>query len=203
MKMERIILLAAMVASISACGGIAEVDESAPPENLLSLPFESTLESTFNPAGAEFFTLDNGVLSAVRGEETRYIASNSSYDDFLLTLEYWVEPSTNSGIYLRCENADSYSPQTCYEANIWDDHRIPENRTGSIVSFAAPLVTIDSGDRWNRMSILAEGDHMIVRINGVVTADITDDTHSSGYIAFQYGGADKMVRFRNLEIRPL
>ncbi len=199
MKMKLVILLAVAFTAISACGSVGEVSKSAGPENILDL----SVLATFDPAGTEFFTLENGILAAVRGEQTNYIATNSTYDDFLLTVEYRVEPSTNSGIFVRCENADTYTAQTCYEVNIWDDHQIPEFRTGSIVSLSAPLVKIDSGNRWNSMSVQAEGEHLTVKVNNVVTTDITDNTHDGGYIAFQYGGNNKMVQFRNLKITRL
>lgn len=194
-----LLVLTASCWAISACGSVGEVSETAGPENILDLP----IVATFNPAGAEFFTLENGVLAAVRGEQMQFIATRSTYDDFLLSVEFWVEPSTNSGIFVRCENADTFSPQSCYEVNIWDDHQVPEYRTGSIVSVSAPLVNIDSGNRWNSMSLRAEGEHITVSINNVVTAEIADNTHDSGYIALQYGGNNKMVRFRNLRITRL
>lgn len=199
MRTKLQILLPVTLIAASACVSVGDLSESAGPENILGLP----IVATFDPAGAEFFTLENGILAAVRGEQMNFIATRSTYDDFLLSVEYWVEPSTNSGIFVRCENADSYSPQSCYEVNIWDDHQVPEYRTGSVVSVSAPLVNIDSGSRWNRMSVRAEGAHITVSVNDVVTAEITDNTHDDGYIAFQYGGNNKMVHFRNLTITRL
>ena len=198
MKMKLVFLLSVTLTTISACGNLGEVSEPVRPENLLEHP----MTATFDPSGA-FFTLENEVLAAVRGEQVHFIATKSTYDDFLLTVEYWVEPSTNSGIFIRCENADSYSPQTCYEVNIWDDHPTPEYRTGSIVSLAAPLVTINSANRWNRLSVRAEGARITVNVNGIVTADISDKTHDSGYIALQNGGNNKVVQFKNLSITRL
>lgn len=53
------------------------------------------------------------------------------------------------------------------------------------------------------MSVRAEGEHIAVKVNDVVTTEMTDDTLDGGYIAFQYGGNNKMVHFRNLKITRL
>lgn len=182
-----------------ACGSVAKVSAPPGPANMLEQP----MATTFTPAGTAFFTLENGILTAVRGEPVNFIATHSTYGDFFLTVEYRIEPSTNSGIFIRCENADSFSPQTCYEVNIWDDHPVPEFRTGSIVSLAAPLTTVHSRDRWNHLSVRAEGARITVKVNGIVTADISDKTHDSGYIALQNGGNNKVVQFKNLTIKEL
>lgn len=199
MKMKLPIFQSVLIIATSACSSTPEVPATAGPENILEQP----METAFSPAGAAYFTLENGVLAAVRGEQVNFLATNSTYDDFLLTVEYWVEPSTNSGIFIRCENADTFSPQSCYEVNIWDDHPVPEFRTGSIVSLAAPLVTVDSLNRWNSLSVRAEGAHITVKVNGIVTAEISDNSHDGGYIALQNGGNNKVVQFKNLKLTRL
>lgn len=66
---------------------------------------------------------------------------------------------------------------------------------------AKPLV--HHGD-WNSYEILADGDHIRLTFNGVVTIDAHDSAASSGIIALQlHAGPEMRVEFRNLRIKIL
>jgi|HubBroStandDraft_4_1064222.scaffolds.fasta_scaffold22677_4 hypothetical protein len=66
---------------------------------------------------------------------------------------------------------------------------------------AKPLV--HHGD-WNTYEILADGDHIRLTFNGVVTIDTHDSAASSGVIALQlHAGPEMRVEFRNLKIKVL
>jgi hypothetical protein len=66
---------------------------------------------------------------------------------------------------------------------------------------AKPL--LHRGD-WNTYEILADGDHIRLKFNGVVTIDTQDSASSSGIIALQlHAGPEMRVEFRNLKIKVL
>jgi hypothetical protein len=66
---------------------------------------------------------------------------------------------------------------------------------------AKPLV--HHGD-WNSYEILADGDHIRLKFNGVVTIDTHDTGSSSGIIALQlHSGPEMRVEFRNLKLKRL
>jgi hypothetical protein len=66
---------------------------------------------------------------------------------------------------------------------------------------AKPL--LHRGD-WNSYEILADGDHIRLKFNGVVTIDMHDSAASSGIIALQlHAGPEMRVEFRNLKIKVL
>jgi hypothetical protein len=66
---------------------------------------------------------------------------------------------------------------------------------------AKPLVHHDD---WNTYEILADGDHIRLTFNGVVTIDTHDSASSSGIIALQlHAGPEMRVEFRNLKIKVL
>lgn len=57
---------------------------------------------------------------------------------------------------------------------------------------------------WNRYEILAEGNHIKLTFNGLVTIDQTDDKWADGLIALQlHSGEPMRVEFRNLKLKPL
>jgi hypothetical protein len=63
------------------------------------------------------------------------------------------------------------------------------------------MAEVIAGGKWNRYEIKAEGSRIVVHLNGTLVADLDDDTHASGPIAFQNNGG--LIRFRNIRIRPL
>ena len=139
---------------------------------------------------------------AVRADSGRgFLVTPRSYGDFELTLEFWVDEPANSGIFVRCADAQSVRDDNSYEVNIFDTRPDQTYRTGGIVHFAAPTSVIHTGGRWNTYEIRAEGTRLTVRLNGTQTVDMNDSTYASGPIALQYGAG--VVKFRNVRIREL
>ena len=57
---------------------------------------------------------------------------------------------------------------------------------------------------WNEYEILAQGNRIQLKLNGVVTIDTTDDKASTGVIALQLHAGDPMrVEVRNVKLKPL
>jgi len=57
---------------------------------------------------------------------------------------------------------------------------------------------------WNHYEILAQGDHIRLKLNGVVTIDTHDGKSRSGVIALQlHGGPPMNVEFRDMKLRKL
>lgn len=131
-----------------------------------------------------------------------FLVSEAQYADFVLTVEFWVEAETNSGVFIRCgevANVDDVNPFDCYEINIFDDHPQQENRTGAIVMQVPPVAQVDTVGQWNRLEIRARGPVLKVSVNGTRTAVLNDARSSAGPVALQYGGSG-LVRFRKLAI---
>ena len=185
--------------ALAATSSFAQSVASSINESDLAKAMQADVGST----GAEGFTFEDGVVTSVRDEERAYLVLPQPYDNFELSLEYWIEPDTNSGIYVRCQDAEAISAGSCYEVNIWDANENPDNRTGSVVNFTPSLVAIDSLGQWTSMTIRAQGGQISVTVNGQTTADLNDETYSSGHIAMQYGGNNGLVKFRNLNVSAL
>lgn len=57
---------------------------------------------------------------------------------------------------------------------------------------------------WNHYEIFAQGDHIRLTLNGVVTIDTHEGKSRSGVIALQlHGGKPMKVEFRNMKLRKL
>lgn len=156
--------------------------------------------SSFNEVGeAEWNLIDDYVEAD--GYTGAFLVTKGQYTDFLLQAEFWPGPGANSGIFIRNDNADAINAEDGYEINIYDTNENPDNRTGSIVGHMAPMAAVTADGQWNTYEITAQGDRILVRVNGTVTADTQIDEHPSGPIAFQNNGG--LIRFRNIRIRPL
>ncbi len=87
-----------------------------------------------------------------------------------------------------------------------DDRGIKEV-TGSVGESADILKAIKKGD-WNDYVIIARGSHLVQKINGVVTVDVTDNQTAKaakeGILALQiHAGAPMRVQFKDITLREL
>jgi 3-keto-disaccharide hydrolase len=88
-----------------------------------------------------------------------------------------------------------------YEVQIWRQQPAGYN-TGSIVNVAKTSRDYTfKPDEWNRFQITAEGDHVVVELNGEKTLDIRDTRFAEGNVRLQY--QQFPIAFRNVKIRPL
>jgi hypothetical protein len=147
------------------------------------------------PAGGSHWEVVDGLLTAC-GEPTGYLTSDRSYRNFALSIEFKCGDDTNSGVFVR-------SPQENggYEVQIWKQQPAGYN-TGAIVGIAKTARTYAfKADEWNRYQITADGDHLVVALNGETTLDIHDTKFSEGQVRLQY--QQFPISFRNIRIRPL
>ena len=146
-------------------------------------------------AGASHWEVVDGALTAC-GEPTGYLTSDRSYKNFVLSIEFRCSDDTNSGVFVR-------APQETggYEVQIWRQQPAGYH-TGAIVGIAKTARTYAfKADEWNRYEITADGDHLVVVLNGETTLDIHDTRFSEGQIRLQY--QQFPIAFRNIKIRPL
>lgn len=137
----------------------------------------------------------------LRGPQPSYLVSKTTYADYQIRAEFWVDSQTNSGIFIRCQDPAKIGADNCYEVNIWDTRPDPTYGTGSIVDVAKVSPMPRAGGQWNVMEITAQGDSLTVKLNGVVTASARNSKLAKGHIALQYGSG--VVKFRQVLIKPI
>ena len=147
------------------------------------------------PAGTSHWEVVDGALTPC-GEPVGYLTSDQGYRNFVLSIEFKCGEDANSGVFVR-------SPQESggYEVQIWKLQPAGYN-TGAIVGTAktAREHTFKADD-WNRYEITANGDHLVVVLNGETTLDIHDTAFAEGQLRLQY--QQFPIAFRNIRIRPL
>ena len=150
--------------------------------------------------GNSKWTLKDGEIES-RPDGIGFLVSDESYTDFVLTVEFW-NTDNFSGIMLRCSSPEKITGKNSYKITI--NRPDPENQdfiTGGIAYIAKPSTIVDTSGKWNKYEITAKGNHIIVKLNGVTTADIEDNQFKSGPIALQTRGG--ITSFRNLVIKSL
>ena len=153
--------------------------------------------NNFNPIGDANWKVAEGAVQADMG--TGFLVSKQPYGDFEVRAEFWVTPDANSGIFIRAENPKEITAMNAYEVNIFDMRPDQAYRTGAIVDVAKPSAMVNTGNKWNTMEITAKGPRMIVKVNGMQTADVQDMKHARGPFALQRSAGT--VKFRKVEIR--
>ena len=158
----------------------------------------------FNQVGDANWRAEGGAIVADKGRGGSYLVSKNVYSDFELKAEFWADDTTNSAIHMRAQGPSDITDRNSYEANIFDRRPDPTYGTGGIVNFARVIGSPKAGGRWNTYEITAKGPHIVVMLNGVRTAELTDGSFARGPIALQYhenpGGA---IKWRRLVIKPL
>lgn len=163
--------------------------------------FDGTSLDFWTIVGDANWRLEDGTATADQSTANSWLVSTGRYANFELELEFWVNTEANSGVFLRCQNAEAIDESSCYEVNIYDTRPDQTYRTGGIVNLAEPQQFVYTGGQWNRFEIKAEGAHLEVTLNGKKMIDIEDSKLAEGHIALQYGTGT--VRFRNVQLQPL
>jgi len=146
-------------------------------------------------AGASHWDVMGGRLSPC-GDPAGYLTSKQSYKDFILAVDFRTGEDTNSGVFIR-------SPEGAggYEVQIWKAQPAGYN-TGSIVGAGKTDREYKFiPDQWNHYEITADGDHLVVVLNGTRTLDIHDSKFSDGAIRLQYQKFP--IEFKNIKMREI
>ncbi len=183
---------------LAAAGPASAATETTRPQSL----FDGSSLAGWDASGSEVWTVVDGAIVG-SGAGDGFLLSAGQYGDFRLRVEFWVDATTNSGVFVRCRDRARIHPDTCYELNIWDEHPKQEARTGAIVLVAMPpLAHVETVGIWNTMEVTARGGQLEVSLNGAITARLTDADPTPGFIALQHWG-EGTVRFRAVELAPL
>ena len=164
------------------------------------LIFDGTSLTGWAPRLDGQWEVADGTISAVPDAGRGFMATTAHYADFQLTVDFWIDDTANSGVFLRCPAEGAISQGNAFEVNIFDPHTTWP--TGSINEVAKIQTVPQTAGKWNTFEITADGDHLVVQLNGQPTVDARSDRHQSGPIALQYNGAGQ-VRFRNIKIKTL
>lgn len=180
---------------------------------------------------ARYRVEDNQIVgSSVPKTSNSFLCTSRDYGDFILELEFKVDPTLNSGVQVRSQCFDEarvlelggkkikvpagrvhgYQVEIDPSPRAWTAGIYDEGRRGwlnDLKDNEAARKAFKAND-WNKLRVECRGDTIKTWLNGVPAADLKDAATPAGFIALQvHGVGDRQepleVRFRNIRLKEL
>ena len=156
---------------------------------------------------------DNCIVGDSPGiKHNQFLCTKEEYGDFELKLEFRMKDGVgNSGVQFRSKRVPNSTEVSGYQADIGETYwgcLYDESRRNKILVQASAdfQKSLKKGD-WNEYTIRAEGNHIVLKINGVTSVDYKEldaTIAQKGIIALQvHSGGPMKVEFRNIRLKPL
>jgi hypothetical protein len=125
------------------------------------------------------------------------------YKDFHLVVEAKIKDDGNSGLIFRVPFTKEFV--RAYEAEINSTDHADGQRTGSLRHLAPVNEVLVPPDTWFTYEVIAQDNHIRLKVNGKTTADYVDrkSSYVQGHIALQQLRVGSIVEFRKVEIKEL
>jgi len=159
------------------------------------------------------WAVEDGVLVGRNGRDWStnpekmgsWLRTADQYGDFRLELQYAISEGGNSGVFFR--SALEKNPAfTGYEMQIHDSPGQPPSKGGpsSIYDVVAPTKNlVRPAGQWNTVTIIAQGPHVAIEMNGERVIDTELTRSARGYVGLQNHDERAVVRFRNIRLEDL
>ena len=163
----------------------------------------------WRPEGKAVWTVDGGCLVGVQGPNAAPgdLFTEKEFGDFDLRVTYRIQWPANSGVWFRYQ-----APDKAYQADILE-YKDPVAYSGTLYCPGKMFLAVNKDpsivkkDDWNTVLIRAQGDHLVITLNDVVTADVHDGSLATGKIGFQVHPGDEFktmkITVREIVIRSL
>ena len=178
---------------------ISCVEKQAPTDEIpwVDLFDGETLKGWTHKGGEALYEVREGTIvgKTVHNTPNSFLSTDLTYQDFILELDYKVDPSMNSGIQIRSNSFPYYMDGRVHGYQIeidpsdraWSAGIYDEARRGWLV----PLTDNPKAQKafkqndWNHYRIEAIGDSIKTWINEIPAAFLIDDKTKDGFISLQ------------------
>jgi hypothetical protein len=191
-----------------------------------------SLDGWIQRGGAAKYRVENGEIvgTSVPNTGNSFLCTTRDYGDFILELDFKVDPHLNSGVQIRSQCFDrptqfekdgktstipagrvhGYQVEIDPLERAWSAGIYDEGRRGWLNDLAnnEPARRAFKQGEWNHLRIECRGDSIKTWLNGVAAADLKDGMTPKGFIALQVHGVGGKtepmeVRWRNLRIQEI
>ena len=164
--------------------------------------------------------VEDGVLVSGGRDVSHLFSERGDYQDFQFRIEAKISDKGNSGQLFRAPFAPRYPAG--YEAQINSTFPFDPVRTGSLYPAFNKKLSAEQRDKiivtdelvkpdeWFTQEVIAEGNHIIIKLNGKKTVDFVDqnNTYTKGHLALQQHNAwadlpETVLHVRKIEVREL
>jgi hypothetical protein len=156
--------------------------------------------------------VEDGILIG-SGPHSHLFSERGDYQNFRFRVVAMINDHGNSGQYFRTAFGPGFPKG--YEAQINATHSDPI-RTGSLYPSTRGLsnhrkeitvmnVAPHKPDEWFTQDVIAQGNHIIIKVNGKTTVDWRDpdNTYKKGHFALQGHNLGTVVKFKKVEVKEL
>ncbi len=221
---------ASLLLVITLIGSVVRADEGFRP-----LFDGKTLDGWQQHGGKAMYHVEDEQIvgSAVRNTPNSFLCTEKDYSDFILELDFKVDPELNSGVQIRSRvfeqdtevavdgdktrkipagRVHGYQVEIDPSSRAWSAGIYDEGRRGWLNTLEDNESARNAfrQNEWNHFRIVCQGDSIKTWLNGVPAADLHDAMTPEGFIALQVHGigqnperAGKQVRWRNIVIKEL
>lgn len=161
--------------------------------------------------GTEKWFVEHGELICESGPDKQYgyLATEATYGDFELTLDFFQESNGNSGVFFHSSVEGTrvsgwqaeVAPSGLHTGGIYESYG-----RGWLIKPVTEKELVLKPDSWNSMKVRVEGDKVTTWLNGIEMITLEDAAIGSrqGKIALQiHDGGGVRVRWRKLMVKVL
>jgi hypothetical protein len=208
------------VTLMSGCASLQSDKQEPLPPGAIALFDGKSLSGWHRLGGDAEFRIENGcIVGATRPNQANsFLCTVAEYDNFILELDFKVDPQLNSGIQIRSESRVEYQNGRVHGYQIeidpsdraWTGGIYDESRRGWLVNLKnnPAAQAVFHQNKWNHFRIEANGDLIRTELNGVPAAELHDSMTLKGFIGLQVHavGARREtleVRWKNITLRSI
>lgn len=147
------------------------------------------------------WTVEDGVIVG-RGPKSHLFYKKETFKNLHFKATVKLNHKGNSGMYFRTTWGPGFP--TGYEAQVENSSGDPK-KTGSLYNLSNFYEQIIPDDTWWTQEIIANGNHIIIKVNDKVITDFVDtkNTYTDGYVAFQQHDPGSVVMYKDVMIKRL
>jgi len=200
MRMQTCVMLTGLLAVLTTSGAFAAADDGDG-GGWISMFDGKTLEGWKAADNPESWSAKDGMIVG-DGERSHLFYMLHECKNCEFKAEVRINHGGNSGMYFRAKFEPGWPHG--YEAQVNNTHE-DWRRTGSLYGFSDIKEQLIPDDTWWTQQVIANGNHIIIKVNGKVVVDYVDEknTYQKGLLALQQHNKGSVVEFRNLMMRPL
>jgi len=160
-----------------------------------------------HPKNPGKWRVEEGVIVSGGKETSHLFSERGDFTDFHFRIEAKISDKGNSGQYFRTAFGPGFPKG--YEAQI-NSNFPDQQKTGSLYNFVLVRKMLVPPDTWFTQEVIAKGNHIVIKVNGVTTVDYTDleNTFTKGHFALQQhppakDGPESVLHVRKIEVKEL
>jgi hypothetical protein len=223
--MKRLIQISGLITVLGILNIVCSADEG-----WIDLFDGKTLHGWIQRGGKAKYTVIDGTIvgETVLNTPNSFLCTEQEYGDFILELEFKVDPRLNSGVQIRSQCFDKpaviqwngkeikipanrvhgYQVEIDPSSRGWTGGIYDEGRRGWLFDLKDKPEASKAfkQDEWNKLRVEGKGDSIKTWVNGVPAADLKDSMTPKGFIALQVHQAKEAglkVQFRNIRLKRL